>query len=56
MTTSHGEAGEPRAMGPVSYRWATPFTQALRAGDAQLVAAGYITQDAIAAALDATER
>jgi hypothetical protein len=37
-------------------RWATPFTQALRAGDAQLVAAGYIPQDAIAAALDATER
>lgn len=37
-------------------RWATPFTQGLRAGDAQLVAAGYIPQEAIAAALDATER
>jgi hypothetical protein len=37
-------------------RWATPFTQALRRGDAQLVAAGYIPQDDIVAALDATER
>jgi hypothetical protein len=37
-------------------RWATPFTQALRRGDAQLVAAGYIPQDTIAAALDATDR
>jgi hypothetical protein len=36
-------------------RWATPFTQALRRGNAQLVAAGYIPQDALAAALDATE-
>ena len=36
--------------------WATSFTQALRAGDAQLVAAGYIPQDTIAAALDATGR
>ena len=37
-------------------RWAIPFVEALRAGDAQLVAAGYIPQDAIIAALDATER
>lgn len=37
-------------------RWATPFTQALRRGNAQLVAAGYIAQDDIGAALDATER
>jgi hypothetical protein len=36
-------------------RWATPFTQALRRGGAQLVAAGYIPQDAIAASLDALE-
>jgi hypothetical protein len=36
--------------------WATGFTQALRNGGAELVAAGYIPQDAIAAALDATER
>jgi hypothetical protein len=36
-------------------RWATPFTQALRRGGAQLVAAGYIPQDAIESSLDATE-
>jgi hypothetical protein len=36
-------------------RWATPFTQALRRGNAQLVAAGYIPQDALTASLDATE-
>ncbi len=36
-------------------RWATPFVQALRRGDAQLVAAGYIPQDALLASLDATE-
>lgn len=35
-------------------RWATPFVQALRGGDAQLVAAGYIPHDAILASLDAT--
>ena len=36
-------------------RWATPFVQALRRGVAQLVAAGYIPQDDLAAALDAAE-
>jgi hypothetical protein len=36
-------------------RWATPFTQALRRGGAELVAAGYIPLDAIEASLDATE-
>jgi hypothetical protein len=36
-------------------RWATPFVQALRAGCAQLVAAGYIPHDDIMASLDATE-
>jgi hypothetical protein len=36
-------------------RWATAFVQALRRGDAQLVAAGYIPQDDLAAALDAAE-
>lgn len=35
-------------------RWATEFVQALRRGEAELVAAGYIPQDAIRAALDAT--
>jgi hypothetical protein len=34
-------------------RWATPFVQALRRGDAQLVAAGYIPQTDLVAALDA---
>ena len=36
-------------------RWATSFTQALRRGGAQLVAAGYIPQDALMASLDAME-
>jgi hypothetical protein len=36
-------------------RWATPFVQALRGGGAELVAAGYIPQDALVAALDATD-
>src|SRR3981189_3348486 len=34
-------------------RWATSLTQALRRGGAELVAAGYIPQEAIAASLDA---
>ena len=37
-------------------RWATEFTQALRRGGAQLVAAGYIPQNDVAASLDATDR
>jgi Family of unknown function (DUF6325) len=37
-------------------RWATSFTHALRRGGAELVAAGYIPQDAIVASLDATDR
>ena len=37
-------------------RWATPFVEALRRGEAQLVAAGYIPQDIIVASLDATDR
>jgi len=36
-------------------RWATPFVQALRRADAQLVAAGYVPQDALVASLDALE-
>jgi Family of unknown function (DUF6325) len=36
-------------------RWATGFVQALRRGDAQLVAAGYIPQDELVAALDAVD-
>jgi Family of unknown function (DUF6325) len=34
-------------------RWATSFVQALRGGGAELVAAGYIPQDALVASLDA---
>jgi len=37
-------------------RWATAFVQALRKGDAQLVAAGYIPLDSIVEALDAVDR
>ena len=37
-------------------RWAASFTQALRRGGAELVAAGYIPQDALVASLDATDR
>jgi len=35
--------------------WATPFTQAMRRGGAQVIAAGYIPQDALLASLDATD-
>jgi len=35
-------------------RWAAPFIGALRRGRAELVAAGYIPQDTLAASLDAT--
>jgi hypothetical protein len=35
-------------------RWAMPFVEALRGADANLVAAGFIPQDALAASLDAT--
>jgi hypothetical protein len=36
--------------------WATPFVEALRRADAQLVAAGYIPHDTILASLDGTEQ
>ncbi len=36
-------------------RWATPFVQALRRGGADLVAAGFIPQGDLMAALDAAE-
>ena len=36
-------------------RWAASFVQALRRGGAELVAAGYIPQDDLVAALDAAE-
>ncbi|MGE5290938.1 MAG: DUF6325 family protein [Micromonosporaceae bacterium] len=49
------EPGSSAAILIFENRWATPFTQALRRGGAQLVAAGYIPHDTIAASLDATE-
>jgi Family of unknown function (DUF6325) len=36
-------------------RWATEFVEALRRGGAELVAAGYVPQPDLVAALDATE-
>jgi len=36
-------------------RWATPFVQALRRGGAELVAAGYVPQDAILSSLDTSD-
>jgi hypothetical protein len=50
------EPGSAAAILIFENRWATSFTQALRRGGAELVAAGYIPQDAIAASLEATER
>ena len=35
-------------------RWVTPFVQTLRRGGAELVAAGYIPQDALLASLEST--
>jgi hypothetical protein len=50
------DAGSSAGILVFENRWATPFTQALRRGGAELVAAGYIPHDAISASLDATER
>ncbi len=49
------EAGSAAAILIFENTWATPFVQALRRSDAQLVAAGYIPHDALIASLDATE-
>jgi len=49
------EPGSSAAILLFENRWATPFTQALRRGGAELVAAGYVPLDALAASLDATE-
>jgi hypothetical protein len=49
------EPGSSAAILIFENRWATEFVQALRGGDAQLVAAGYIPQDVILASLDATD-
>ena len=49
------EPGSSAAILIFENRWATGFVQALRRGEAQVVAAGYIPQDAILASLEATE-
>ena len=49
------EPGTVAAIVIFENRWATGFVDALRRGGAELVAAGYIPQDAVLAALDATE-
>ena len=57
--SSAGSVIEPGATAGVliyENRWAAPFVDALRQGGAQLVSAGFIPLDAIAAALDAAER
>ena len=49
------EPGSSAAILIFENRWATQFTQALRRGGAELVAAGYISHDDIAASLDALD-
>jgi hypothetical protein len=53
--TSVVEPGSSAAILIFENRWATRFTEALRRSNAQLVAAGYIPHDTVAASLDATE-
>jgi hypothetical protein len=45
------EPGSSAAILLFENRWATPFTQALRRGGAEVVAAGYVPLDAIAASM-----
>jgi len=49
------EPGSSAAILLFENRWARSFTRALRRGGAELVAAGYVPLDAIAAALDAAD-
>jgi uncharacterized membrane protein len=49
------EPGSSAAILVYENHWAVPFVQALRRGGAQLVAAGFIPQDDLAAALDAAD-
>jgi uncharacterized membrane protein len=49
------EPGSSAAVLLFEHRWAGPFTAALRRGGAELVAAGFIPQDALVASLEATE-
>ena len=48
-------AGSSAAILIFENRWAKPFIQALRRGEGKLVAAGYIPQDDLVAALEASE-
>jgi uncharacterized protein DUF6325 len=49
------EPGSAAAILLFENRWARSFTQALRRGGAEVVAAGHVPLDVVAAALDATE-
>jgi len=49
------EPGSSAAIMIFENHWAMPFVQALRRSSAPLVAAGYIPQDDLAAAVEATE-
>jgi hypothetical protein len=49
------EPGSSAAILIFENRWATEFTQALRRGGAELVAAGYIPHDDLALSLEQTE-
>ncbi len=50
------EPGSSAAILLFENRWAAEFVEALRRGKAELVSAGYVPQDALLAALDATDR
>jgi hypothetical protein len=49
------EPGSSAAIVIFENHWAMPFVQALRRSSAELVAAGYIPQDTLAASITATE-
>ncbi|HKC26857.1 MAG TPA: DUF6325 family protein [Jatrophihabitans sp.] len=49
------EAGSSAGVLIIENRWAAGFVDALRRGGAELVAAGYVPQDALAASLDMAE-
>lgn len=50
------EAGSSAGVLIFENHWAADFTHALQRGGAQLVAAGYVPQDALLTSLDAAER
>jgi hypothetical protein len=49
------EPGSSAAILIFENTWAVPFTKAMRSSGAELVAAGYIPQDALLASLDASD-